>query len=720
MKAHALAIIFVLFFTSFLNAQVQHFLFTENTGDSYSIVVNAATLDAAELAAGDEIGVFTPAGLCVGASVWTGNTPLALIGWIDDSQTTEVDGYQPGDVMSFRVWQQSSDAEFIATPTYAQGNGTFGNGVFTSVSLSAETAIQSGGILVTNTSGAGANSLRAAIAEAENNAGADTIRFAIPESDPGYDAGTGTWTIRLQSELPTISDNGLIIDGGSQAGFIGSDTNPDGPEIILAGDQAGTNAAGLFIFSAENQIYHLVINGFGSTGIWLEGDGATGNMISACYLGTDALGTTAKPNGVGVYVQDASENSILQNLISSNKTDGICIIGETSNNNIVAGNLIGTDASGSLNLGNEWMGISIYSGSHDNKIGGSKEGEGNLISGNGNDGIRVGGISNLIIGNIIGLDLSETSPIGNTWDGIALYGPHNVIGGSEPGEGNIIAGNKRIGISFSDADSNDVIGNMLGTGKTGSEKLGNFFSGISLSSGSNNNMIGPANVISYNGTGVFVNLDSTIHNTITRNSISNNSGQGIWNSNGGNTELAAPSNIEVTSSQVTGTATANAIVEIFSDDDDEGRVYEGTVFADGTGNFSWMGTATGPNVTATATDADGNTSEFSEAVNVTSVETAQGVELVESFSLRQNYPNPFNPATTITFFMPRQARARLQVFDLSGREVAGLLDEVKPAGRHSITFSAIELPSGVYFYRLQAAEAGRKTLTQTKKFTIIK
>ncbi len=720
MKSLSITFIIVLSVTSLLNAQIQHFLFTENTGDSYSLVVNAATLDATSLGAGDEVGVFTPAGLCVGASVWTGTTPLALIAWVDDSQTAEVDGYQLGEIMSFRLWQQSSNAELIAAPVYAQGNGTFGDGVFSSLSLSAETATPSGGILVINANDAGPGSLREAIEKAENNTRPDTISFAIPETDPGYDASTGTWVVNLQNELPVISDNGLLIDGYSQAVFIGSDTNPDGPEIVLAGDQAGTNAAGLFFYSEQNQIYHLVINGFGSTGIWLEGGGATGNVISECYLGTDALGTSTKPNGVGVYVQDASDNTISKNLISANKTDGICIIGETSNNNIVVGNFIGTDATGSLDLGNEWMGISIYSGSHDNRIGGIQQGEGNLISGNENDGIRVAGISNLIIGNIIGLDLSATSPIGNTWDGIALYGPHNVIGGTEPGEGNIISGNDRIGISFSNADSNDVIGNMLGTGTSGSEDLGNWFSGISLSSGSNNNTIGPANVISFNGTGVFVNLDSTVQNTITQNSITNNSGQGISNANDGNTELAPPYNIEVKASTVSGNATANATVEIFSDQDDEGGEYEGSVVADAIGNFSWIGTATGPNVTATATDTTGNTSEFSLAINITSVETVLGADQPTDFSLGQNYPNPFNPTTTINFSMPKQARVQLQIFDLAGREMVQLVDEVKPAGRHTVIFRALEIPSGIYFYKLQAVDAGRKVFTQTKKLTLIK
>jgi hypothetical protein len=72
------------------------------------------------------------------------------------------------------------------------------------------------------------------------------------------------------------------------------------------------------------------------------------------------------------------------------------------------------------------------------------------------------------------------------------------------------------------------------------------------------------------------------------------------------------------------------------------------------------------------------------------------------FTLHQNYPNPFNPSTEIAFDIARPARVRLVVFDLLGREVAVLLDGVVAPGLHSLTFSAVGLPAGVYTYRLEA------------------
>jgi len=85
------------------------------------------------------------------------------------------------------------------------------------------------------------------------------------------------------------------------------------------------------------------------------------------------------------------------------------------------------------------------------------------------------------------------------------------------------------------------------------------------------------------------------------------------------------------------------------------------------------------------------------------------------FVLKQNYPNPFNPVTSIQYSVPRNQKVTLKVFDLLGREVATLVNEVKYAGSYRTTFNGVDLASGVYFYRLQA---GR--FTQTRKLTLLR
>ncbi|MBU1937256.1 T9SS type A sorting domain-containing protein, partial [bacterium] len=79
------------------------------------------------------------------------------------------------------------------------------------------------------------------------------------------------------------------------------------------------------------------------------------------------------------------------------------------------------------------------------------------------------------------------------------------------------------------------------------------------------------------------------------------------------------------------------------------------------------------------------------------------------------YPNPFNPSTRITFDLKKAGHVSLKVFDLLGREVAILVDEVHPAGIHNATFDGSDLPSGIYFYRLQAGD-----FVQTKKMVLLK
>jgi len=90
-------------------------------------------------------------------------------------------------------------------------------------------------------------------------------------------------------------------------------------------------------------------------------------------------------------------------------------------------------------------------------------------------------------------------------------------------------------------------------------------------------------------------------------------------------------------------------------------------------------------------------------------------EMPGEFVLEQNYPNPFNPATTIEYGLPSASRVELRLYDILGREVATLVNEVQTAGYHSVRFDASGLASGVYFYRLRAGE-----FTQTKRMLLLR
>jgi hypothetical protein len=86
-----------------------------------------------------------------------------------------------------------------------------------------------------------------------------------------------------------------------------------------------------------------------------------------------------------------------------------------------------------------------------------------------------------------------------------------------------------------------------------------------------------------------------------------------------------------------------------------------------------------------------------------------------SFALRQNYPNPFNPSTTVTFTIAREGPVHLGIYDLLGRRVAEIVDDVLPPGVYARTWVAGGIPSGVYFYRLRTA-----TFVATKSMTILR
>jgi len=294
----------------------------------------------------------------------------------------------------------------------------------------------------------------------------------------------------------------------------------------------------------------------------------------------------------------------------------------TSANNTIKG----------LEIYNCMSGVAIHDGAQSNTVGGGSPGEGNVISGNwaGVDIWGSGSNGNVVKGNYIGTDATGTAVLADQAYGVHIkaFAAQNSVGGSSPGERNIISGNSSAGVAMfgGGTNGNTVKGNFIGTDAAGTGALPNG-GGVQIaqnpSGGPQNNTIGgtatgEANVIAYNPWGgVIVYGAGTTGNSIRGNSIHSNhdsGGKGIENDSGGNTELAPPTITGFGS--VMGTACANCTVDIYSDDEDEGRVYEGSTTANGAGNWTFSGSLDGPNVTATATDSSGNTSEFSAPVAV--------------------------------------------------------------------------------------------------------
>ncbi len=107
--------------------------------------------------------------------------------------------------------------------------------------------------------------------------------------------------------------------------------------------------------------------------------------------------------------------------------------------------------------------------------------------------------------------------------------------------------------------------------------------------------------------------------------------------------------------------------------------------------------------------------KFLDTLTVTSVKDEKDIAILTDYKLSQNYPNPFNPGTIISWQAPVGSLQSLKVYDVLGREVATLVNEYKEAGKHSVEFNATGLPSGVYFYRLNAG-----SFSETKKMILLR
>jgi hypothetical protein len=140
-------------------------------------------------------------------------------------------------------------------------------------------------------------------------------------------------------------------------------------------------------------------------------------------------------------------------------------------------------------------------------------------------------------------------------------------------------------------------------------------------------------------------------------------------------------------------------------------------------NFQVVGTIGQPIVGITSNATNIHKSGFWQLaeVIVTSVETVEEETVPEDFQLHQNYPNPFNPTTTIQFALPKSSEVVLKLYDLLGREITTLVDDKLEPGEYKLQFEANGLPTGVYFYRIQAKNVDTGNyFIETRKFTLLK
>ncbi|MFY9557500.1 MAG: FG-GAP-like repeat-containing protein, partial [Blastocatellia bacterium] len=361
---------------------------------------------------------------------------------------------------------------------------------------------------VNTTNDSGPGSFRQAILDANANAGADRIEFMI--------AGAGVKTLTPLSALPGIVD-AVTIDGTTQQSFGGT------PIVELNGSSAGSSN-GLFITAGGSRVQGLVINRFSGHGILLQING--GNMVEGNFIGTDVAGAVDLGNAFhGVNVFDVPNNAIggtsvaARNVVSGNNNSGITIIGAGAGGNLVQGNFIGTDAGGTLDLGNTFQGVFTGNASLDGlpSLGSASNTRiaRNVISGNNRFGVWIfEATGNLVEGNLIGTNAAGTGAIGNASHALILSdAPNNTIGGLTSAARNVVSGQpgaSGIIIEGSGSIGNQVQGNYLGTDLNGNAAIGNAGNGVAITNGASHNVVGgitvgARNIISGNNLpGVFL------------------------------------------------------------------------------------------------------------------------------------------------------------------------------------------------------------------------
>jgi CSLREA domain-containing protein len=487
----------------------------------------------------------------------------------------------------------------------------------------------------------------------------DMIAFSIP--------GSGVHTIQPIGTMPVITE-AVVIDGYTQPGSV-PNTLAIGDNAVLLVEIDGSlmpaNADLLDLPNGGSTIRGLVINRVQGSIIFCGAStfSSSDNRIEGNFLATDPTGTTFLGFGYTTVRVDGARNRIggtapaARNVFAAtggSKTGTLMIQGS---DNVAQGNYIGVDATGAAALppDSTTNGIEIgLAGSATNTlIGGDSAGAGNVIfttnvsinlHGNGSSGVT-------IQGNHIGVNAAGDAALGAANLGInAFVTPDVIIGGSTPGAGNVISGHNNA-ISVGDSATNVVIqGNRIGTDASGTRPIPNVGNGILLQTAGVGSSIGgtnpgEGNTIAYScGQGISFNGGN--HWPILGNTIFANHGLGISlqtpdtptpNDDGdadtGNNDLQnypviTSASISNGTASITGTLNSTAAttfrIEFFANAAcdrsgyGEGQTFIGTIDvttdADGNASFGPLSFAApdGEDITATATDPDGNTSEFSQ------------------------------------------------------------------------------------------------------------
>ena len=393
--------------------------------------------------------------------------------------------------------------------------------------------------------------------------------------------------------------------------------------------------------TSDSVIRGLIINRYASgNGVWLQG---VNNRVEGNWIGLTSAGTAASGNGTGVRVSGSGNTvggttAAARNVISGNLGSGVIVENATSSGNVILGNFVGTNAAGTAAVPNQGIQSGVFIlNAPGNTVGGTAAGAGNVISGNAQHALTLVGSTatgNQIQGNFIGTAANGTSPLANTGIGIDIVtAPGNTVGGA--GNARNVVANNNNGMQIRTGADNNVVRNNLiasngGTGIRIEDASGNRIGGVNP---------GEGNTIQNNGTGIVVFTATSARNSILGNSISGHTflgididSDGITANDPGDADVGpnGRQNFPVLTpgaGGVQGTLNSapngNFLIQFFGNTacdasgNGEGATFLGStsVATDANGNATIpLFPAVAQFVTATATDAFENTSEFSACV----------------------------------------------------------------------------------------------------------
>jgi hypothetical protein len=613
-----------------------HFVYTHNTGNNASISVPSTinpSINGQTLAIGDEIGVFAPTGLCVGAIVWTGENNV-ITAWGNNPYNDVIDGLQPGEQIHYRIWRQSTNTEYsYVEKEYSMGNGSYiVNGLYILSKLNALSAPSS-----------------PTLSSPANNQTDVTINLTL---NWNVSSRAESYTLQVSKNQsmsqPIINQGGLTgtsydvngldyetkyywrvraVNGAGNSNW--SETWSFTTEILIVSIniqlQSGWNMVSSRIAPVESSIEAIFSDIVSDVVLVKTGDGKTYWPA----MSVNQIGGWDYKYGYHVYMSSDRVLTILGTPLTSSEK----VIQLAAGWNMVA-----------------YLSESAFE-----------------------PAVALESLGN-------NLFIAKSNSGGVYWPQFGV----NTIGTMLPGQGYQVYLQSSGTLTYPDPETSPPNDETV-------EIVSNQPEYYTL----------PFNLTGFNATILFMSSSLTDGDEVGVYTLSEGNlvGNGVFSSGKvlltvwGNDEVepfgAAPGEALLLSYYSAG-ENREVMLQIESVTDAiSGEVIQNELTYKHNGVYIITGSA------------------------LTSVEKNGTVPV--AYMLGQNYPNPFNPSTTIRFVLPEPGHTTLKIFDITGREVATLVDESMETGEYSVQWHPSNLPTGMYVYRLRSGN-----FADTKKLTMVK